>query len=137
MRDLKTIFSNAARDVALRVTSDWISDKESPHPNEEEVGPVPPWEKARRALKKTAAEGAKGTFYNTYLNTLNMLQKQKKTLPGKISIGMESPRVYGGQAPGRSKIATDTYREKLSEVQGRMRRFATEKYYASVGGYGK
>lgn len=137
MQDLKTIFNNAVRNVATRAATDWISNNESPHPNEEPVGKVPPWEKARRAAKKTMSEAASGTFYKTYLDTLNMLMKQKKALPGRVGIGMESPRTYGGQAPGRSKVATDTYREKLGEVQARMRRFATEKYYAGIGGYGK
>jgi len=143
MQDLKLIFNRAAKNVATRAATDWTMGSTDPDPGgtyEDGVwkpSKKSPWEKIKEAYQKTAQEAAKGTFYNTYLNTLNMLQKQKKTLPGKIAIGMESPRTYGGQAPGRSKVATDTYREKLGEVQARMRRFATEKYYAGIGGYGK
>lgn len=139
MQDLKLIFNRAAKNVATRAATDWTMNQDDTWDGTEGVfeKKKSPWEKIQEAYKKTAQEAAKGTFYNTYLNTLNMLQKQKKTLPGKIAIGMESPRTYGGQAPGRSKVATDTYREKLGEVQARMRRFATEKYYAGIGGYGK
>jgi len=139
MQDLKLIFNRAAKNVATRAATDWTMNQDDTWDGTEGVfeKKKSPWEKIKEAYQKTAQEAASGKFYNTYLNTLNMLQKQKKTLPGKIAIGMESPRTYGGQAPGRSKVATDTYREKLGEVQSRMRRFATEKYYAGIGGYGK
>lgn len=139
MQDLKNIFNNAARNVAIRASTDWSEDPDPGGTWEDGVwkpSKKSVWEKTREAARKTMSEAAKGTFYNTYLNTLNMLMKQKKTLPGKVGIGMEQPRVYGGQAPGRSKVGVDRFQEKLSEVQSRMRRFATAKYYASIGGYG-
>lgn len=145
-QDLTTIFNNAARNIAMRASSDWTMSAGSGDPDpggtwEDGVWKPSkkksPWEKLKEAYKKTSTEASKGTFYKTYLDTLNMLQKSKKTLPGKVGIGMESPRVYGGKAPGRSQVATDRYSEKLGEVTARMRRFATAKYYAGIGGYGK
>lgn len=141
MQNLKTLFNNASRNTAMDASS-WTYVDPNPggtwedgvwKPSSEKT----PWEKGQEAVKKALQDASKGgKAYETYLQTLNMLKTSRVNLPGKIALGMESPRTYGGQAPGKSRVGVTSFEEKLNEVNARMRKFAVQKYYAGIT-YGK
>jgi len=127
-KNIKSIYDTAARNTAKDMVLGTLDDGDVE--GESKIEEIQ--RRSKDAIKKTSKEMADGKFYQTYLDTLNSLQSQKVRLSGRIGISQMRPQM-AGKVTG---VGMTKYKEKLAEVKARMRKFATEKYYASIGGYG-
>tara|TARA_R100001086_G_scaffold233271_2_gene154864 strand:- start:1764 stop:2180 length:417 start_codon:yes stop_codon:yes gene_type:complete len=68
--------------------------------------------------------------YKNYLDSLNMLKTGYQRSSGKVPVGMMTPRM--ATRVGGAPKAT-TYENRLGDWNSRMRKFAVQRYYASLG----
>ena len=142
---LKNLFTNAAQNTGSFVNTaiNYSEGEEMPKaPNPADV------ELDLPTVKNTKSKGVKGFLkklfkgdsegyqnsraaYKNYLDSLSMLKTGYQRFSGaKVGTGMMSPRMAGRvRGIGRATTFEDT----LSDWNARMRKFAVQRYYASLG----
>jgi len=130
MDTLKNIFDNAAKQT-VDSTSGWF---------EIPTFEFPSVEKIKKAIKKTAEEIKPAEVAENYMKAVQYFQAQRAKLPGRVETGgMMSFKAPGqiSSMPGATRgLRAESFTDKIAEVRGRMRAFATDKYYSDIT-YGK
>ena len=142
---LKNLFTNAAQNTGsfANMAINYSEGEEVPrlpNPGDVEIdlpkSKVPKSKGVKGFLKKLFTDDKEGyqhsrAAYKNYLDTLSMLKTGYTRFSGaKVSTGMMSPRMAGRvKSIGRAT----TFEDKLGEWNSRMRKFAVQRYYASLG----
>lgn len=140
MYTLKNIFDNAAKQTTNSTYGWGIFEENDPYPEDSTV--ESPAEKARRKAKAAIKEAVKDPYASikAYQDQVQYFQAQKARLPGRIETGgMMTPKAAGqiSAMPGATRgLRAESFTDKIAEVRGRMRAFATDKYYSDIT-YGK
>ena len=134
-RDTKNLFNNASKN-----TASFYTFEDTKYGNSFAPSPAEDWETEESgggiidAIKKAAGKFSTGygnrlDAYNAYLNTLKRLDVGIKRLPGRVDAQQSFKR------PGvpSTAIRGTSFEDKLSEWEGRMKRFAVARYYAQLG----
>ena len=134
----KTLFKSAAKNTGKFLGGLFSTGKDI-------MGPNPHTESgmSKRSTKQGIVNKFLGKFkdkdgyansreaYQNYLNSLDRLKTGYQRFSGaKVSTGMMSPRSAG--RVGAVGAAT-TFEDTLSSWNSRMRKFAVQRYYASLG----
>ena len=134
----KTLFKSAAKNTGKFLSGLFSSGKDVMGPNPQvESGESP------RSSKQGVINKFLGKFkdkdgyansrqaYQNYLNSLDRLKTGYQSFSGaKVGTGMMSPKMAGRvRGIGRATTFEDT----LSDWNARMRKFAVQRYYASLG----
>ena len=133
----KTLFKSAAKNAGKFLSGLFNTQDMGPNPQ------VESGESPRGLPKKTKLGKFLGKFkdkdgyansrqaYQNYLNSLDRLKTGYQRFSGaRVSTGMMSPRAAG--RVGAVGAAT-TFEDTLSSWNSRMRKFAVQRYYASLG----
>ena len=138
MDTLKNIFDNAAKQTSDS-TYTWFQ-----YPRASEDIPevkIPKKEKTiTERIKEAAQQIDPYEAAMNYQKTVQYFQAQKARLPGRVETGgMMTPKAAGqiSSMPGATRgLRAESFTDKIAEVRGRMRAFATDKYYSDIT-YGK
>ena len=136
MDTLKNIFDNAAKQTSDNFTSYLQS------PASEEIPEI----KKEKTIIEKIKEGLKQATQNpaqdveSYQRAVEYFKAQRAKLPGRVETGGMMPFKAPGQIssmPGATRgLRAESFTDKIAEVRGRMRAFATDKYYSDIT-YGK
>ena len=134
--ETKNIFRNASKNAGSFVR-DIIFGKAKPYKSGSPEGGVARegglLEMGKDFFKKMQNEEGYGNArqaYKNYLDSLNMLKTGYQRSSGKVPVSLMTPRM--ATRVGGAPKAT-TYENRLGDWNSRMRKFAVQRYYASLG----
>jgi hypothetical protein len=137
MINLKNIFDSAAK----QTSDNFTSYLQLPASEDIPEIKIPKKEKTiTERIKEAAQQIDPYEAAMNYQKTVQYFQAQKARLPGRVETGgMMTPKAAGqiSSMPGATRgLRAESFTDKIAEVRGRMRAFATDKYYSDIT-YGK